>query len=449
MPSLIRPDDIISSISISPNTKTIWVGFSGGLDSHVLLYLLSQYQTRLKPKIVAIHINHGLNNQADSWVKHCKKVCNDLEIEFRAESVEATAPKGESQEAWARNVRYEKINQFMVNEDILLTAHHSDDMAETLLLQLLRGAGPPGLASMPLNIRFGEGWHCRPLLFYTRSQLKEFADYNELSWVEDNSNLDPKYDRNYLRHNVIPIIKERWPAMAKTLTRAAVLQAETSLLLENLARIDLVNCMTNNTNNLNIKGLNLLSTERVKNVIRYWIKSEGYTTPTAVQLHKIISDVINAKASSEPCVSWQGTQIRRYRDILFLTPPLPDNSSKQERICWQLVNDCTLLMGNLTASHGKGNGIKAEKCRNKDIIVKFRCGSETIKKGAHHRKLRTLFQEAGIPSCFRDFIPLIYIDEKLVAVSGLHVDDDFAATNCEDAIQIHWSAAESVFGLFE
>lgn len=443
----ILPDDIFSILPITPDTKNIWVGFSGGLDSHVLLHLLSLHKPHLRPKIVAIHINHGLNERADEWSAHCKKVCNDLGLEFRLVTVNAKAPSGESPEAWARLVRYNAMRDVVEEDDILLTAHHKDDMAETLLIQLLRGSGPAGLSAMPQVVRFGNGWHCRPLLAYNRQELHQLADECGLSWIEDDSNQDRKFDRNYLRHNVIPVIKDRWPSMTQTLSRAAGIQAESSFLLGELARIDLAECKHQQTGALKVTVLNSFSRARAANVIRYWIKLQGLSTPTASQLHRIINDVLNSKVDAEPCVEWEGIQLRRYRNSIFITQSLPDKSSKQGEGRWQLNSECRLIMGSLSAKRGKGNGIKVGKCPDNGVIIKYRHGSELIKKGGHHHSLKSLYQESGVPSCFRDYIPLIYIGEHLVAISGLHIDDDYAATPDEDAIQIHWSEAAEVFAL--
>jgi tRNA(Ile)-lysidine synthase len=164
-------------------------------------------------------------------------------------------------------------------------------------------------------------------------------------------------------------------------------------------------------------------------------------------LSRIFEDVLHAKAGAEPCVSWEDVQIRRYRDILFLTAPLPEPAPVESEIFWKPEDDCMLNVGRLSARRGKGNGIKLEKYPGRGFIVKFRRGSDVIKKNGHHHKLRKLFQEKGVPSCYRDYIPLIYIDDRLVEISGLHIDDDFLALPDEDALQIRWSGAAQVYAL--
>ena len=444
MNSSLIADDILSKIPITDSTNKILIGYSGGVDSHVLLYMLAQMKDSLSQEIEAIHINHGLNDMANEWVKHCRSICLGLEIKFLLVELDAKSPKGESQEAWARKLRYEAINQFINDGDILLTAHNKNDTAETLLLQLFRGAGPAGLSAMSLNSPFGAGWHCRPLLDYSRSEIEKYADNNNLEWIEDSSNKDNKYDRNFLRNNVIPILTGRWPGMSNTLSRASRIQAETSMLLQDLASVDLEDCILENSGQLSITALNKLSNHRVANVIRYWIKNHGYAIPTSAQMTRIIEDVLNASSDSEPCISWSDTEVRRYRDTLFISSPLPKPPDSSSEICWKLDEECNLVMGKLHAQRSIGKGIKAKICPENFVTVKFRRGSEVIKKGGHHHKLKKLFQEFGVPSYYRDFIPLIYIGDKLVAISGLLIDEDYIAAQTEESIDITWSRPDGL-----
>jgi tRNA(Ile)-lysidine synthase len=447
MASSILPDNIFSLLPISSFTKKIWIGYSGGVDSHVLLHIISQAQLPLGVTISAIYINHGLNVLSEYWAMHCNSVCTDLGIEFTQVTIDATAPKGESQEAWSRKLRYQAFCDKIGKDDLLLTAHHKDDTAETLLLQLFRGAGPAGLAAMPLICDLGNGKHCRPLLYYDRRDLIAWAKINNLSWIEDDSNRDKKFDRNYLRYDILPGIKNRWPGISQTLSRSARIQADTNNLINELASIDLEKCFNKSNNTLSISGLRLLSVNRIANAIRFWIKHQGYPTPSYAQLTRVIEDIIYAKKEAEPCVSWNGVRVRRYRDHIFLTPPLPKRGLLQTEIKWDLAKECKLTLGNLNVRRGRGNGIKAEKCPENKVTIKFRCGSEKIKKRGHHHKLKKLYQESGVPSCFRDYIPLIFIENKLVAIAGLHIDDDFEASADEDAIQIHWSSSCDVYSL--
>jgi len=209
------------------------IAYSGGLDSHVLLHAVAAMRAELTGcEFIAVHINHGLSEKAGQWTKHCANQCEVLNITFAHINVDAKNKTGESPEAVAREVRYQAFREFMQPGDCLLTAHHQDDQAETLLIQLLRGAGPRGLAAMPYYSDFAEGWHARPLLNFSRDELHEYAQQtfsqNQSAWIDDESNSDTRFDRNFLRHEIIPKLKARFPGMAATLSRSAGLCAEAS-----------------------------------------------------------------------------------------------------------------------------------------------------------------------------------------------------------------------------
>jgi len=444
----ISADHVFSSIAIPGGAKRLLAGYSGGLDSHVLLHLLSQCRDRFSLKIAAIHVNHGLSINAGMWSEHCRSVCEALEMEFIPVELDARAPKGESQEAWARDKRYAAILRHMQDDDVLLTAHHKDDVAETLLIQLFRGAGPAGLASMPEQARLGRGWHLRPLLGYTRGELKVYAEQHGLGWIEDDSNTDLKYDRNFLRNTILPQLKQRWPGLSATLSRAAGHQAAASLLLDELARIDMAECARDATRLLSVKSLMALSRDRAANTFRYWIKTRGFATPTDKQLTQVLDDVLKSRPDAEPCVTWNGAELRRYRDVVFITAPLPQPPVHHAQINWDIQNGCKLPLGELRASPGRGKGIKAGKCAGNRVMVKFRSGSEVIRKGGHHQQLRKLFQEQGVPVCYRDFVPLVFIEDRLVAVTGLCIDEDYSAGPDDVSWEISWSESGQVYSGF-
>ena len=200
--------DILSEY---PDAETCWIAYSGGLDSHALLHVLASIQNKIKPKLIAVHINHGISNDADLWVKHCQKICEDYEIEFQIFSVDLSHKSDKGTEAFAREKRYKVFENLISNNDLLLTAHHMDDQVETILLQLMRGAGPDGLVGMPQAREFSKGFLLRPLLGYSREEIHDYALSESLSWVEDESNKSNKYDRNFLRNRIIPELLTRWP----------------------------------------------------------------------------------------------------------------------------------------------------------------------------------------------------------------------------------------------
>jgi tRNA(Ile)-lysidine synthase len=210
--------DILSGY---PDAETCWVAYSGGLDSLVLLHVLANIKNKIKPKLVAVHINHGISNDADLWVEHCQKKCSNYAIELQIFSIDLTNKSDKGTEAFAREKRYEALGNLMHSHDLLLTAHHMDDQLETILLQLLRGSGPDGLVGMPQAREFSKGILLRPLLGYSREEIHDYALSESLSWIEDESNKSNRYDRNFLRNKIIPELLTRWPGALKTVLRAA------------------------------------------------------------------------------------------------------------------------------------------------------------------------------------------------------------------------------------
>lgn len=205
-----------------PQICRLIVGYSGGLDSHVLLHGLAMHRPYwLTQKLEAIYVDHGLQTASAVWGEHCAEVCRDLNMPFRVLKIDARPVPGESPEAAARRARYAALAAELGFDSALLTAHHRDDQAETLLLQLLRGAGPYGLAAMPAVSRLGQGRLLRPFLEVDRAELLAYAGKHGLRWIEDASNTDTGFDRNYLRHRVLPLLRERWPAVNRTLSRSA------------------------------------------------------------------------------------------------------------------------------------------------------------------------------------------------------------------------------------
>lgn len=437
MPAKITPEDVFDSMQLPAGGRLLLAGYSGGLDSHVLVHLLSRARQRLPLKLAAVHVNHGLNPAAGLWAEHCRSICNALDIEFILVELDARAPRGESQEAWARQKRYAAMQEYIKQDDVLMTAHHQDDTAETLLIQLFRGAGPAGLAAMPRAARFGRGWHLRPLLDYTRAELQDYANTHGLAWIEDDSNTDQRYDRNYLRNSILPPLRQRWPGLTETLSRAASHQASAALLLDEFAAMDMTACARDGTSWLAVNALTALSLPRLANVLRYWIKSRGFPLPADRQLAEAMDQLFNARTDAEPCVSWKGVELRRYRNTLFITAPLP-RVRETAPIEWDMAGPCQLPLGVLVASRSTGKGIQPGLCDGDKVTVRFRRGSELIHKDSHRQELRKLFQEHGVPASCRDFMPLVYAGDRLVAVPGLYVHPACRAAAGAESLDFSW-----------
>lgn len=412
----------------------VLVAYSGGLDSHVLLHLLSRISSS-DVDVRAIYINHGLQEQAVDWGLHCNKICEEMNIPFECISVNLKTNTGESIEELARKARYHALFDSLKENEILVTAHHQNDQAETLLLQLFRGAGVQGLAAMPHKgeIKFGgeEYIHLRPLLNQSRESLEKYAKKHNLKHIEDPSNNDTSFDRNFLRQEIMPVLRQRWLGIDKAISRTASIQAETSDLLDEIAEEQLTTILSSEPNHLvsficndenqslilppiDITKLSKLSKAKQRLLLRYWISKQGFTTPSTKKLEHVFSDVIESSADKQPLVKWQETELRRNQQLLYIMSPLSSHDVTQE-IPWQ--NDGPLYIQSLNLTLDEG--LKDSDCS--DVTIRFRQGGEAIeisKRG--NISLKNLFQESQIPTWLRSRLPLVYNGEKLVKIVGLN-----------------------------
>jgi tRNA(Ile)-lysidine synthase len=434
------PDYLLQQLRRYPDTSCYQVAFSGGLDSHALLHALCKLRAVLDAEIGAVHVNHGLQQDADHWESQCRQVCAGLQVPYVSLTVDGKARRGESPEAAARSARYTALADWLPAQHCLLTAQHQDDQAETLLLQLLRGSGVNGLAAMPVLTTLGAGRHLRPLLAVSREMLQQYADANGLSWIEDPSNADTAFDRNYLRQQVLPVLRERWPAVASSLSRSASHCADAAHLLADLAEQDL-HALTGRENTLSLTGIVALPYARQGNVLRHWIKQLSGKTPPAAVLARILHDVTGSRRDSEPCVRWGSFEIRRYREEMFLLHQTGIEDQPGEKD-WVLAGPLALpgAGGILTATAETGCGIRVAAVPDGRVRVAWRQGGECCMPAGrgHHHSLKKLFQERGIPPWERSRIPLIYIQDRLAAVAGLWICEPFQAGPAESGFRINW-----------
>jgi tRNA(Ile)-lysidine synthase len=422
-----------------PHAKLYYLAFSGGLDSTVLLHLLSQLPDLVLGRLQAVHVHHGLHAAADAWSAHCARVCADLGIPLRQLELQLKPQPGESVEAVARARRYGALVSLMGEGDVLLTAQHQDDQAETLMLQLLRGSGPAGLAAMPRLYPFGPGWLARPLLDVSRNELAEYAGLNHLSWVEDPSNRDLRFDRNFLRYRVMPLLRQRWPSAAVTIARSARLSAELQDLADELAVEDLQQAQGRWPGTLSIPALGLLSSARRRSLLRHWVRRQGGVMPGSRHLQRIERECLESRSDAQPLVQWSDLEVRRFRDGLFLLKPQPHDPT---RIIPWLDNRPLQLpdgMGKLLLEPAE-QGISAAEWQTAGVEIRFRQGGERCVPAGqvHHRVLKKLYQEWSIPPWLRDRIPLVYLDGQLAAVPGHLLCEPFKAAPDEPALNIHW-----------
>lgn len=431
--------------NISPflSAKVMWVAYSGGCDSHVLLQSLVALRSDIKAEIKAIHINHDLSPLANEWEEHCRVTCDELDVPYLAIKVDASSRKSSSKklgsktknkspEEAARLARYAEWKSLVKQNNVILLAHHQDDQAETVLLQLLRGSGVKGLAAMPAQQSFSQGLLCRPLLGFLREELQAYAVEKNLNWIDDPSNFDTDFDRNFLRHDVVPLLETRWPSLKKTLSRTATHTAEADRLLTELAAQDWLNIKNNRQ--IQINKLIELDDKRQRNVVRYWLTIIcKVTMPDTVHLQRILDEVLTAAEDASPEVIWRGGEVRRYQGLLYAqekhTPPETDSSAIWLNIETPLrLNDLKL-----SVTSSVGTGLSKEKLKNTEITLKFRQGGESCRpvgRGQTHQ-LKKLFQEWQIPPWQRASTPLIYVDGELAEVVGYCHCEPFAAINDE------------------
>lgn len=434
-------DHVLKVLQGLPGAAGYWVAYSGGLDSRVLLETLAEHRAALTGPLGAVHVDHGLHPESPRWAEHCAGVCGRLGLPLVQLRANGAAGAGESPEAAARRARYGALAGWLLPGHCVLSAHHRDDQAETLLLQLLRGSGPRGLAAMPRAAPLAGGTLVRPLLELDRATLRAFAQARGLDWIDDPSNADTDYDRNLLRHQVMPVLRARWPSAAASLARSARHCADTAELADALAAMDLQAAQGGTPGRLRLEALRTLTLSRRRNVLRYWLRREGFGVPSAAVLGRILNDMFQARGDAEPRVRWAGGEVRRYRDQLYAFHGLPSVDYGAE-YCWQPYAPLQLpaAAGTLEAVPVTGSGLAARFAGAGRLRVRFRRGGETFRPHgrAHRHALKKLFQEAGVPPWERERVPLLYVDGELGAVAGFWVGEGFQARGDEPGMELRW-----------
>ena len=418
------------------------VAFSGGLDSTVLLHALTHANASSAVPIIAVHAQHDLHADSDKWEAHCRAAASALAVDYDSIKVAVDRESGLGLEASARAARYQALRQLIQPGDWLLSAHHQDDQAETLLLNLLRGSGMAGMAGIGVRQPFGSGFLMRPLLDVARADLQEYASSHSLAWLDDPSNAEIAFDRNYLRHEVLPLLAERWPAASSRLARSAELAAEASTLLNQLADDDLLSL--GDAQRLEINALAALSDARQRNVLRRALKRSGLGSAPATRLRQIIDEIIPARADAGPLVRWPGVEVRRYRDFIYLLPEFPDSPPQPGH---PLDSDDRSVdlgsFGRLSLQDGGAAGISPNVIET-GLEIRFRVGGEEIRPAGHKctHKLKKLLQQKGVVPWMRDKIPLLYSGARLVAVADLWVAAEDAD---ENGLCVAWQGHPAIY----
>jgi len=424
-PSQNLPDRLLDALAPWRSAPTWRIAFSGGLDSTVLLHLLADLATREAiPPLSAIHIHHGLQTAADAWPEHCAEVCRVLGVPLQV--IRVNVQSGASVERAARDARYAAFKQLLAPDELLLTAQHRDDQAETLLFRLLRGAGVRGLAAMPEQRALGKGRLLRPLLNVSRAALETYAAEHSLCWVEDPSNTDSQFSRNYLRQHILPLLTARWPQATSSIARTASHLAEAQQLLDELAVQDLAPADSPSAftwlglPSLALAPLKELSAARQRNAVRYWLTA---LTRLPDSEHWVGWDSLrDAREGSQPI--WRLTDGELHRadgriwwlPAAWLQPPVGLTLWRDAREPLQLVHN-----GQLDFDGEAPPG---------EFQVRYRQGGEVMQLPERgHRDLKRLLNESGLPVFVRGRLPLLYREDQLLAVANLPGLDGTARGN--------------------
>jgi tRNA(Ile)-lysidine synthase len=419
------------------------IALSGGLDSTVLAHALAETRTRHGKRLLAIHVDHQLQPESSRWDDYCRELAGRFEIEFLAERVTVDTHSGSGLEAAARAARYASLARHVGDGDWLLSAHHRNDQAETLLLNLMRGSGPAGLAGIGAATPFAGGWLVRPLIDISRADLEAYAAKRGLKWLDDPSNEDLRFDRNYLRHAVLPALERRWPGVVERIARSADLASEAASMLDELAAIDLQG-LGNRATRIDVEGLVQLPEARQRNVLRHAIRRAGLPLPGAARLATVIDSALRAKQDAQPLVAWPGAELRRYRGRLYVLPPLGDAAWPPQGRA--LAESPVVLgdgMGTLRLVPGAPRGLSAATV-GRGLCVRMRTGGEQIKPAgqSHTKKLKKLLQDEGVVPWMRGRLPLVFAGGELVAVADLWVAAGAASA---PGTRVHWDGRPELY----
>lgn len=427
-----------------PVPERWWVGYSGGVDSTVLLDAAARVLGgRSGERLAAVHVNHGLHPDAGAWEEHCRAAAARCGIRFEAcRAAVRAGPGSGGLEAAARAARHSALAAVVPPGEPLLLAHHRDDQAETALLRMLRGAGPAGMAAMRPEVTVGGLRLVRPLLSVPRLELLSYARERGLEWIEDPGNLAPAQDRNHLRHRVLPAVAERWPGAGATLARLAERSHETAEMLAALAAADLAAARGRAPETLNAAAIAALAPPRAENALRTWLVSRhAVASPPRRWLRLLVEEVAAAGPDRQPEAVWGGVRVRRHRGELHsgpvgVPPRLPLETP------WRLdAGPLDLPNGRLAAVRCEGGAGLAVSRLPAVVTVRFRQGGERcLPHGRGVTKpLKHLFQELGVAPWERGERPLVFAGEQLAAAPGLFVCDPFAARAGEPAWRFEWA----------
>jgi tRNA(Ile)-lysidine synthase len=420
----------------------ILVALSGGLDSTVLLHALAASRAARERGLRAVHVDHGLNADSAMWARQCADFAKQIGVPLETRTVDIARTPGLGLEATARRARYGAIEEMLHAGEILALAHHRDDQAETVLLKLLRGAGPEGLGAMRTLRRLGRGFAWRPLLTLPRASLRGYAEEHKLVWIEDPSNADFSLDRNFLRIEVLPRIARRWPEAEASIAQSAQWARAAADFIDDEAERALAQVQGLDPATLRFREWLALPDALRDPVLRRWLRSIALPEPTQFQVAELVRQLGEAGEDRQPCVRWPGVEVRRYRDLLHALAPL-----QFAPLDWtaEFTGEALVLPAEIGVLRLVALTNEAVPPRlSKPAFVRFRRGGENLRLSgtAFTRELRDLLQEAGIPPWQRSRLPLVFgADGELLAVADLWLSDAGARQLASAKARLEWTSA--------
>jgi tRNA(Ile)-lysidine synthase len=425
------------------------VGLSGGVDSVVLLDVLVRLRARLQVTVTALHVDHQLSPHHKEWARFCRALCKALEVPCRV--VPVTLQAGNSLERAARDARYGAFRATRAQHVVL--AHNKDDQAETVLLQLLRGAGVKGLAAMPLvrldaiDSTSRSRTILRPLLDVARSDIVAYATHRKLDWIEDESNVDQRYLRNWVRHDVLPRFAARAPAYRDAFSRAARHAGEAAGLLDALARIDAAHVLEGDA--LRVEKLRAFDAPRARNLLRFLISERGWRMPDADRLEEALRQALSARRDAQLRVELGDCELRRHGTLIYVLPARATSTTALP-LTWRGEREVPVPCagGVLSMMPAHGDGISAARLAEGEVTIRGRAGGERlqVREGARRRTVKNLLQEARMPPWQRERVPFIYCGDALACIPGVAVDWRFVAIGGEPSIRASWKAEDGAAG---
>ncbi|WP_144391729.1 tRNA lysidine(34) synthetase TilS [Pleionea sediminis] len=408
-----------------------WIGYSGGMDSTVLLYALKQI-SRHYPSVQlrAIHVNHGIAEQADEWEEHCRDFCHWLNVKFHSEKVTLSNQTRQGLEQLARKERWRVFQNKISKNDVLWLAHHKDDQVETIFLNLLRGSGVAGVRGMQADSQRYDIQVLRPFLNSCRSQLAEFANTHQLNWIDDPSNFESDQRRNFLRNDILPVIEKQWSGYRDPVVRFGKHMESTQRLLDEFAESDFRQVYKEEQDGLSIADLKVLSWDRLINLLRYWIVQFELMAPSSSKLEEFVRQLQESTIDSQITLATGEYCLKQSGQCLYMIPEALTQPVDYEYHWANFPETIVLPKINrqLTASTNSKRGIRAPD-KSVRVTVRSRKGGERCWPHTRSKAttLKKFFNESGVPGWERDKIPLVFYDEQLVAAVGYFYDYSFFA----------------------